>query len=86
MRRYNAEQFRDRLKQLFRILNTDYPDRDPDDIPDLLEFPYVGSGIEIDGFAVSVAQTALWIAESQKMLATRSWKRSRGLLPIFGLG
>ena len=45
MRRYNAEAFRDRLKQLFRILNTDYPDRDPDDIPDLLEFPYVGSGL-----------------------------------------
>ena len=45
MRRYNAEAFHDRLKQLFRILNTDYPDRDPDDIPDLLEFPYVGSGL-----------------------------------------
>ena len=45
MRRYNAEAFRDRLRQLFRILNTDYPDRDPDDIPDLLEFPYVGSGL-----------------------------------------
>ena len=27
-------------------------------------------GIEIDGFAVSVAQTALWIAESQMMLET----------------
>lgn len=45
MRRYNAEAFRDRLKQFFEILNTDYPQRDPEDIPDLLEFPYVGSGL-----------------------------------------
>ncbi len=45
MRRYDAEAFRDRLAQLFRILNTDYPDRDPDDIPALLDFPYVGSGL-----------------------------------------
>ena len=45
MRRYDAEAFRDRLAQLFRILNTDENDRDPDDIPALLEFPYVGSGL-----------------------------------------
>jgi len=48
MRRYGAEAFRDRLKQLFRILNTDYKDRDPEDIPDLLAFPYVGSKLFAD--------------------------------------
>ena len=36
---------RDRLAQLFRLLNTEYADRDPEDIPDLLDFPYVGSGL-----------------------------------------
>ena len=45
MRRFDAESFRDRLAQLFRMLNTDYADRDPEDIPDLLDFPYVGSGL-----------------------------------------
>ena len=45
MRRYDAESFRDRLAQLFRMLNTEYADRDPEDIPDLLDFPYVGSGL-----------------------------------------
>jgi len=45
MRRYDAEAFRDRLAQLFRMLNTREDERDPDDIPDLLDFPYVGSGL-----------------------------------------
>ena len=45
MRKYSAEQLRDALVQLFRMLNTDYPHRDPDDLPELLDFPYVGSGL-----------------------------------------
>ena len=45
MRRYDAESFRDRLAQFFRMLNTKEVDRDPEDIPDLLDFPYVGSGL-----------------------------------------
>ena len=49
MRKYSAEQLRDALVQLFRMLNTDYPHRDPDDLPDLLDFPYVGSGLFDDG-------------------------------------
>ena len=48
MRKFTAEQIRDRLKQLFRTLNTPDKERDPEDLPELLEFPYVGSKLFAD--------------------------------------
>ena len=41
-------------------------------------------GIEINDFAVSVARTALWIAESQMYNETQSIDKSQTLLPFLG--